>query len=43
MAHAFVNASVTEAGSAEDDERMWECLGRDSADSGTVLNSFAPR
>ena len=40
----FVNA-VTEAGlgSAEDDERPWEFLGRDSADLGTVLNSFAPR
>ena len=38
----FVNA-VTEAGSVEDDERTWEFLGRDSADLGTVLNSFAPR
>ena len=36
----FVNA-MTEAGlgSAEDDERPWEFLGRDSAGSGTVLGS----
>ena len=40
----FVNA-VTEVGlgGAEDDERTWEFFGTDSAGSGTVLNSFAPR
>ena len=42
MVHAICKREAG-LGSAEDDERPWESRGRDSADSGTVLNSFAPR